>query len=1538
MDVLHCRVEEVKSPDGRQSLIQLLSCDLHELQSYAHNFTKAGEPEAVRCDTVENLKEKGCPVEMIINPPSNQNFIQNKPLTEKTTGTENPVQVQPQEIELSIRPGDAFTFELKFRRAEGYPIDLYYLMDLSYSMGDDLKNVKNLGIEILKNLQTITRNARIGFGSFVDKTLLPFTDTAEEKLKKPCPPSELDCQPAFGFRHVLSLTQDAKKFNEFVSIQKISGNLDIPEGGLDAIMQVVTCVDKIGWGNSTRLLVLATDAGFHMAGDGKLAGILEPNQETCQLDNNNIFSMSNTWDYPSVGQIARKLEEQNIQPIFAVTKDVSQIYQELSKLIPKSEVGILSKDSDNVVNLIVDAYNVIFNVTVKASKCLKNQFLNIGPLGFNEKLRVWIKTKCECECNDQPRVHKYCNNNGKTVCGTCRCDSGFLGQRCECSLGKKDEAALKAQCHKDNGTECEGRGDCECGLCKCHQTEGGKTYYGPHCECDDEHCEKYKNKLCGGNGDCRCGECKCYDGFEGTACQCMKSDESCLTGKTVCHGRGKCVCNQCVCQRGYKGLRCDTCPTCELPCQKSGSCVECKAFGSGPFEKNCSVSCTHLEVTVEEKLAKKECQVRDKEGCRMIFSMTEQDGFDRYFVKVLKDRECPKGPNVALIVGGSLGAVALIGLVLLILIKAIFYVKDLKEWKRFEKETQRKQWAKVPEFAAGIMSQVQVKSDVNKVLNKTTPGLQRYGESLVHFKQKMELVPCPPKTYGHFYEGDSYLVLHTQKTSNTFTYDIHYWLGKATSVDEQGAAAIYTTLMDEHLGGVAVQHRETQGYESTTFQGYFKQGIIYKKGGVASGMKQVETNTYNVRRLLHVKGKKNVVAGEVDMNWNSFNKGDVFLLDLGNIIIQWNGPDSNRMERLKGMNLAKDIRDRERGGRAQVTVVEGDDENSSEEAMKLMKKYLGEKGTIKEAIADEVVDQKMKSSIKLFHISDADGNLVVQEVAVKPLTQDLLNSEDCYLLDQGGIRIFIWKGRKSSKRERSEALEKAEAYKKAKGYPPSTYVETVNDGSESSVFKQLFQKWTVKGQTVGLGTTHTTGKIAKVEQIKFDATSMHARPDIAAQQKMVDDGSGEAEVWRIQDNDLVSVDRKWLGHFYGGDCYLILYKYEVNGKLHYILYIWQGRHASTAELTASAYQAVILDQKYNGEPVQVRVPMGKEPMHLMAIFKGKMVIYEEGHAKDDFSYGPSGPRLFHVYGSNQFNTRAVEVAARSSLLNSNDVFVLSTPNCCYLWYGKGCSGDEREMAKSLADIISKREKQVIAEGQEPADFWVNLGGKSQYASGKRLQDENNEITPRLFECSNQTGTFVATEIANFDQTDLDEDDIMLLDTWDEVFLWIGKGSNDKEKKEAVVTAQEYLKSHPAGRDTNTPILVVKQGFEPPTFTGWFLAWDPHMWSGGKSYEELKSELGDATDIIKITVDLTNSYTNSTNSGKVPLSPTTLPTYPAEKLVNCPVDDLPEGVDPARREEYLSEEDFALVLGVARMDFYGMPLWKQKNLKKEKGLF
>lgn len=141
-----------------------------------------------------------------------------------------------------------------------------------------------------------------------------------------------------------------------------------------------------------------------------------------------------------------------------------------------------------------------------------------------------------------------------------------------------------------------------------------------------------------------------------------------------------------------------------------------------------------------------------------------------------------------------------------------------------------------------------------------------------------------------------------------------------------------------------------------------------------------------------------------------------------------------------------------------------------------------------------------------------------------------------------------------------------------------------------------------------------------------------------------------SQVWRIEKLELAEVNPSTYGQFYGGDCYLVLYTYQISNQQQYILYMWQvgiitttfilsfclnthsvslqllkeqvlfllrgfyvlhqGRHATKDEITASAYQAVNIDNKYNGAPVQVRVVMGKEPRHFLAIFKGKLIIFE----------------------------------------------------------------------------------------------------------------------------------------------------------------------------------------------------------------------------------------------------------------------------------------------------------------------------------------
>ncbi|KAF3857886.1 hypothetical protein F7725_011087 [Dissostichus mawsoni] len=259
------------------------------------NFTKAGEQEAVRCDTKAQLMKRGCKREEVISPENTVDIVKEDPLSVSFDKQQKqPVQLSPQKISLRLRPGLPITFRVSFKRVQGYPVDLYYLMDLSYSMKDDLANVKELGKDLFAALKSITDSARIGFGAFVDKTVLPYTNTNKEKLLKPCDENDQECQAAFGYRHVLSMTSEEDQFKTKVTEELISGNLDSPEGSLDAMMQAAvwgkesTKEDRIGWRNSsTRLIVLTTDAGFHMAGDGKLAGILEPNDEqtTHLLDN-----------------------------------------------------------------------------------------------------------------------------------------------------------------------------------------------------------------------------------------------------------------------------------------------------------------------------------------------------------------------------------------------------------------------------------------------------------------------------------------------------------------------------------------------------------------------------------------------------------------------------------------------------------------------------------------------------------------------------------------------------------------------------------------------------------------------------------------------------------------------------------------------------------------------------------------------------------------------------------------------------------------------------------------------------------------------------------------------------------------------------------------------------------------------------------------------------------------------------------------------------------------------------------------------------
>ncbi|XP_071990711.1 integrin beta-7 isoform X1 [Engystomops pustulosus] len=701
----------------------------------AQSFTQGGESEGSRCATRLELIQRGCDEDHLMDPKSVVQILKDVPLSDNAD-KDMVTQLAPQKVYLKLRLGEKRTFQVRFKRAEGYPIDLYYLMDLSYSMKDDLENVKKLGSDIQEVLHNVTKSVRIGFGSFVDKTVLPFANTLEWQMQNPCPSRTERCQPTFSYRHVLSLTSNLTLFQQRVSAENISGNLDTPEGGFDAILQAAVCTDHIGWRNVTRLLVFASDDVFHMAGDGKLAGIYIPSDGHCHLNERGEYHNSNMFDYPSVGHLSQILTAANIQPIFAVTSNALPTYQGLSELIPKSAVGELTEDSSNVVNLISQAYNnlsstvnlehvnlpkgihisydshcpdstkegqpngqcsgvkinqmVDFNVTLWMDEKMCQdglQSFKLRVLGFNEEINVDVESVCHCNCEDEEAFSSYCSGTaGNYSCGICSCMDGYKGKHCECHQNKYDsnEGCM-------NGTvACNGRGKCECGRCACN-----KHVHGLFCECDDASCERYEGQLCGGlsRGVCKCGTCECTSNYSGSACSCSLDTSACITPEGICSGHGRCECNKCVCDQGYLNKLCSECPGCQTPCQKYSTCTECQAFSTGFLKDNCSLSCGHVIVTM---LKASDWGGKEKEGwCQekgedslLTFHVTE----DGELVHILvKEKQEIQDHTQQLILGLVLGIV-FIGLLVIVLYRVTVEMFDRQEYSRFMKARSQEQW------------------------------------------------------------------------------------------------------------------------------------------------------------------------------------------------------------------------------------------------------------------------------------------------------------------------------------------------------------------------------------------------------------------------------------------------------------------------------------------------------------------------------------------------------------------------------------------------------------------------------------------------------------------------------------------------------------------------------------------------------------------------------------------------------------------------------------------------------------------------------
>lgn len=318
--------------------------------------------------------------------------------------------------------------------------------------------------------------------------------------------------------------------------------------------------------------------------------------------------------------------------------------------------------------------------------------------------------------------------------------------------------------------------------------------------------------------------------------------------------------------------------------------------------------------------------------------------------------------------------------------------------------------------------------------------------------QQFHVVPVDPKNYGTFHTGDSYIVLHTyhpKSDSQKLAYDAHFWLGAFTTQDEAGTAAYKTVELDDYLGGLPVQYREVQGYESDRFLSYFKGSIRILEGGVETGFHHVEAEKYRAR-LLHLKGKKHIRVHEVPLTHKSLNSGDVFVLDGGKIVIQWNGSKAGVLEKAKAAELVQAI-EGEREGRAHGRVVSESD--NDEEFWRL----LGGKGPVADAAAGgSDLEAEKQHQGELYRLSDASGKFEFKEVAKgDKIKRSHLDSNDVFILSTGA-QVFAWVGKKASVGEKRKALQFAQEYVNKAGLPVHVSVARILEGGENEIFEDFF--------------------------------------------------------------------------------------------------------------------------------------------------------------------------------------------------------------------------------------------------------------------------------------------------------------------------------------------------------------------------------------------------------------------------------------------------------------------------------------------------
>ncbi|CAD7699891.1 unnamed protein product [Ostreobium quekettii] len=329
------------------------------------------------------------------------------------------------------------------------------------------------------------------------------------------------------------------------------------------------------------------------------------------------------------------------------------------------------------------------------------------------------------------------------------------------------------------------------------------------------------------------------------------------------------------------------------------------------------------------------------------------------------------------------------------------------------------------------------------------------GTATVWWCRQFRLKPWPVERYGEFYSGHSYVVQYTFKSGSRHT--VYFWLGRDSSVTDQGVAATNAAKMAEGISEVtgeasaSKENKESwttvrvpQHKEPGHFCRIFKSSVIVHSGKFSEDEKEITgPELYRVRSTT----RHNLHAVQVRVSAQCLDSRNSFVVVDGEGATLWHGKASSGRERDTAQNVAMRL-----ASTTRREITEGEEDEA----------FWSLIGGQRSHATGSLLPPK-GCNVRLFQIDEvrtSGSGSHVEEIF--NFVQEDLCDDDVMMLD-ACTKVFLWVGRNAKAGRKPAASEVAAKYIKVKskiqGSDAGTPVEFVDAGHEPPDFTCHFWTW-----------------------------------------------------------------------------------------------------------------------------------------------------------------------------------------------------------------------------------------------------------------------------------------------------------------------------------------------------------------------------------------------------------------------------------------------------------------------------------------------